>query len=59
MASRDPAAKLTCPICSNTLDLIPVEVGPTSIRYEVRCTVVHTEAQLKKATESLGSAVRP
>lgn len=52
-------ALIACPICGNTLDLVPVEVGPTCIRYEIRCTVIHSPAMLKRALQSLGSVVKP
>lgn len=51
--------KLVCPVCQNTLDLIPVEVGADSIKYEVRCTARHTNQQMARALASLGRVVKP
>lgn len=52
-------SKLTCPICQNPLALIPVEVGPDSIRYEARCMARHTNQQMARALASLGRVVKP
>lgn len=51
-------AKLVCPICGTTLDLIPIEVGPVSIKYEIRCMARHTNQQMARALKSLGQVVK-